>query len=153
MCSQLACMNMAVRILIQLCPASKSAGIKDHFGTNTSAPLSTNRQNTTFTRMIAVVTTGKLLGRRDASFKGIKPPKVPASGSRDARQRERNAPVELVLNDTPGGDFSGQLRKVRRSKTPKKIRFGLKMQFLEFGGWVYIIRLPFSRGANARADL
>jgi len=74
MCIQPACMNRAVTMVIKCRPATISAGITDHCFTNSSPPISSNTKTSAFTTMIAVVTTGKLLGRRDASDNGIIPP-------------------------------------------------------------------------------
>src|SRR5580693_5790680 len=74
MCDQLACMNIAVRIVIQWWPETICAGITDHAVTKAS-PLSSSRTKTkTFTTMMRIVMIGTCVGRRDASFNGIKPP-------------------------------------------------------------------------------
>src|SRR5271165_2054750 len=53
-----------------------SAGTTDHFKTNASPRISSTRNTTTLIEMISAVTTGKCLGRRDASDKGTKVPTV-----------------------------------------------------------------------------
>src|SRR5208283_4249702 len=81
MCIQPPCMNIAVKMVIQWWPATMLAGISDHLNTNASPPISSITKTITFTTMIPVVTTGKLLGRRDASDNGIMPPTLSSSVS------------------------------------------------------------------------
>ena len=77
-------------------PATMSAGITDHCFTNASPPVSSNRKTSAFTRIIAVVTAGKRLGRRDASAKGIIPPTPCSSFSRDTHQLQRRASAAIL---------------------------------------------------------
>ena len=74
MCDQLACMNIAVRIVIKRWPEEICAGIADHAVTNASPPINSRTNTSTFTRMMRMVTMGTRVGRRDASSNGIKPP-------------------------------------------------------------------------------
>ena len=71
MCIQPPCMNIAVKIVTQFFPATTSAGITDHCFTKASPPFSSNMKTKALSRMITNVATGKRLGRRDASDKGI----------------------------------------------------------------------------------
>src|SRR5262249_190534 len=71
MCDQLPCMNMAVRIVIQRCPATISAGISDHRVTNSSPPNNSRIKTSPLIAMMAAVTMGKRVGRREASPSGI----------------------------------------------------------------------------------
>ena len=71
MCIQPPCMNIAEMIVTQCWPDAMSAGITDHCFTKGSPPSSSNKKTIALSRMIAAVTTGKRLGRRDASASGI----------------------------------------------------------------------------------
>ena len=73
-CSQPACMNIAVKIVIQPCPLMISAGITAHRATNASPSISSRKNTYAFAKTISNVTTANLRGRRDASDKGITVP-------------------------------------------------------------------------------
>ena len=62
MCIQPACMNIAVRMVIQWWPATILAGISDHFITNASPPISSITKTIAFTTMIAGGDDGETCG-------------------------------------------------------------------------------------------
>ncbi len=74
MCDQLACMNIAVKIVIQRCPETIWAGIADQAVTKASPPINSRTKTKQFTRMMRIVTMGMHAGRRVASPNGIMPP-------------------------------------------------------------------------------
>src|SRR5208282_3806336 len=86
MCDQLACINIAVRIVIHWWPEVIWAGIADHVVTNVSPPISSRTKTKQFTRMIRIVTMGMRAGRLDASPNGIMPPTRCSSIRRDKNQ-------------------------------------------------------------------
>src|SRR5208283_5071039 len=90
MCDQLPCMNDAVTIVIQWCPATIWAGTADHVVTNASPPISSSTKTKPFTRIMKTVTTGMCAGRRDASPNGIMVPiQSPHSSGQESLHRAR----------------------------------------------------------------
>src|SRR5579859_5378804 len=71
MCSQPACMNMAVRMVMRLCPATMSAGTSDHWLMKASPPASSKKNTMKLMTMMVTVAMGKRTGRREASLSGI----------------------------------------------------------------------------------
>jgi len=68
-----------------------------HCSTNASPPINSSRKTTAFTMMIAVLTTGKALGLRDASDNGIIPPCGRPQSPQDAHPLQEKCPRELLL--------------------------------------------------------
>ena len=108
MCIQPACMNSAVTMVIQCRPATISAGTTDHRCTNASPPISSNTKTIAFATMIAVVTMGKFLGRRDASDNGTIPPMLSSSVFRDT-QPQLDACMGLSVISTFAPDSTGRV--------------------------------------------
>src|SRR5258706_5287722 len=71
MCSQPACINMAVKIVTQSRPATMWAGTNDHLLIKASPPDNSSRKTRPLIKMMEMVTRGRCTGRREASPIGI----------------------------------------------------------------------------------
>jgi hypothetical protein len=106
-----------------------AARISAHRITKVSPPINSNTKTNAFTMMITIVTTGKRLGRRDASDSGIMLPTLSSFVSRDKPPPQQIASIDLFVvhssaPDSPSSIFRSATLLHGRYSTVGKCSFG-----------------------------
>src|SRR5215472_11889668 len=127
MCDQPACMNIAVRIVIQCRPAAMSAGMTDQRSTKASPPSSSRTKTSAFTPTMAAVTAGQLVGRGvaarcDLGCPALDLPDRCARCAEVARVRLVEPGVRMGRERAEHGVFGGSQRRIVSGRRDEEYR-------------------------------